>query len=84
MARINIDNFSDDDLAKRYSELANRETWDEVCKTCRMPAILHKGPCTRMNEAYSFEFEKVLDERDKFRERMKPVMKCVIEQEEKA
>ena len=63
MAKISADNFSDDELAKQYGELMNRETWDEICKTSRMPAMLHKGPCTRKNEANAFECDKILDER---------------------
>ena len=83
MAKISMDNFSDDELAKQYGELASRETWDEICKTCRMPSMLHKGPYMRKNEANAFECDKILDERDKFRERMKPIIKYIADQEEK-
>ena len=63
--------------------MVNKETWDDACKNCRMPALLHKGVCTRQDEAVVFEYDKILDERDKFNERMKPIIRFMAEQEEK-
>ena len=60
----------------------NKETWDEICKNCRMPALLHKGVCTRQGEAVAYEYDKILDERDKFSERMKPIIRYMAEQKE--
>ena len=47
IVKINVESFSDDELVKRWNALTRKEDWDEVCKMCKMPVILHKGPCTR-------------------------------------
>ena len=83
MVVVSIDNFSNDDLARKYGELVNKETWDEICKNCRIPTLLHEGVCTRQNEAAALEHDKILDERDKFGERMRPILRYMAEQEEK-
>ena len=83
MVNLIIDEFSEDELTKRYSELVNKETWDEICKNCRMPFLLHNGACTRSKEAGMFDSGRILDERDKFVERMKPIIRYMSEQEEK-
>ena len=78
-----MDSVSENELAKRYEELVNKETWNDICKNCRMPALLHNGVCTRQNEVEASEYEKILDERDKFCERMKGVIRCMAEEERK-
>ena len=81
MARISIDSVSDNDLAKLYEELENKEAWMETCKNCRMPALLHVDICKKRNETW--EYDKILDERDKFSERMKPILRYAMEQKYK-
>ena len=71
-----MDEFSEDDLTKRY-------TWDDMCRNCRMPFLLHNGACTRSKEAGPLESGKILDERDKFVERMRPIIRYESENEEK-
>ena len=39
--------------------------------------------CTRQNEAAAWEHDKILDERNKFGERMRPILRYMAEQEEK-
>ena len=51
----------------------------EACKSCRMPALLHVEECKECKEA--LDYGKVLDERDKFNERMKPIVRCAKEKE---
>ena len=77
MTRISMDSVSENELANRYEELVNKDTWNDICKNCRMPALLHNGVCTWQNEVEASEYEKILDERDKFCERMKGIIRCV-------
>ena len=59
VAKINVESFSDDELVKRWSALARKEDWNEECEMCKMPVMLHKGPCTRKEELNAFEFGKL-------------------------
>ena len=70
MAKLSMDSVTENELMKRYEELVNKDTWNDVCRRCRLPALLHNGVCTRQNEVEASEYEKILDERDKFCERM--------------
>ena len=78
-----MDEYSEDYLTKRYRELVNKDTWDEMCRNCRMPFLLHNGACTRSKEAGPLESGKILDERDKFMERMRLIIRHESEREEK-
>ena len=54
MVKIKVESFSEEELRKRWNELSRKESWDNEWETCRMPEMLHKGPCTRktdLNEA---------------------------------
>ena len=79
-----MESFSDDELVKRWNALARKEDWDEECEMCKMPGILHKGPCTRKEELNAFEFGELWNTWSLFRERMKPIRKWQVDQEEKA
>ena len=79
MAKMYVDNYSDDELAKRYLKIGDKLAWNEGCKNCKMPILLHNGPCTRQVEANTFE--KIVEERDKFCNRMRNVIKDIEEQE---
>ena len=46
--------------------------------------MLHKGPCTRKEEIKEEEKVEVWESWDLFREKMKPIRKWQMEQEEKA
>ena len=48
-----------------------------------MPTLLHNGVCTRQSEVEASEYEKILDERDKFSERMKGVIRYMADKERK-
>ena len=50
---------------------------------CRLPMLLHEGECTRQKEDAVLKYKKIVDERDKFGERMKYIIKCIREQKEK-
>ena len=78
---MSVDNYSDDDLAKRYMNLGDRMAWNDRCKNCKMPTLLHDGPCTRQQEANTFESNKILEERDKFNNSMRNMIRDVAEQE---
>ena len=75
MARKSMDSVSEGELMKRYEGLRNKEAWNDVCEYCRRPVLLHNRSCTRKNEVENYR--RVLDERDKFIERMKIVIRRV-------
>ena len=45
-----VENFGEDALRKLFSDLSNKEYWDEECSLCSMPTMLHKGSCSRKTE----------------------------------
>ena len=56
MVKINVESFSEEELRKRWNELVRKESWDEECEICKIPVMLHKGPCTRIQgEADAFD-----------------------------
>ena len=76
MVKINVESFSEEELMKRWSELVRKESWDEECEICKMPVMLHEGPCTRIQgEANAFEFGKLWEACSLFKEKMKPLRK---------
>ena len=83
MVKINVEIFSDDELVKRWNALTRKEDWDEECEMCKMPGILHKGPCTRKEEFNAFEFGELWKAWSLFREKMKLIRKWQSDQEEK-
>ena len=83
MSNYIIDEYSEEDLTKRYRELVSKDIWDEMCRNCRMPFLLHNGACTRSKEAGPLKSGKILDERDKFMDRMRLIIKRETEREEK-
>ena len=56
MVKIIVENFSEEELRKKWNELTRKESWDNECETCRMPEMLHKGACTRKTEVNEAEF----------------------------
>ena len=56
---------------------------DEECEMCKMPIMLHKGPCTRKEEFNAFEFGELWKAWSLFREKMKLIRKWQSDQEEK-
>ena len=36
---------SEEELEKKWSELRNKEDWDDECEMCERPIMLHIGPC---------------------------------------
>ena len=56
MVKINVESFSEEALRKLFNDLSRKESWDAECETCRMPEMLHKGPCTRKTEVSEAEF----------------------------
>ena len=50
MVKVVVESFGEDALRKLFSDLSNKEYWDEECSLCSMPTMLHKGPCTRKTE----------------------------------
>ena len=61
---------------KRWSELVRKESWDKECEICKMPGMLHKGPCKWIQgEANAFEFGKLWEAWSLFREKIKLIRK---------
>ena len=68
---------------KRWSELVRKESWDEECEACKMPVMLHKGPCTRKAEVNAVEFGELWKAWRLFKEKMKLIRKWQADEEEK-
>ena len=74
MVKITVKDFSNDELEKRWNALANKDNWEEECEWCKMPGMLHKGPCTRKEETNAFEYQKIYEGWNLYRNRMKPII----------
>ena len=72
MVKVTIENFSNDELEKRWNALENKDNWEEECEWCKMPGMLHKGPCTRKE---GVDHEKVLESWHTYRKRMKLIIR---------
>ena len=60
MVEIIVENFSEEELIKRWNELGNKEDWDKECEMCKMPEILHTEAYTRKLEIGETGFSKVV------------------------
>ena len=60
-----------------------KKNWDDACEMCKMPDILHKGPCSRKTEVSEAEHGALWKERDLSREKMKPIRRWQGDQEVK-
>ena len=80
MVKINVESFCNDELVKRWSALARKEDWDEECEMCKMPVMLHKGPCTRKEEFNAVQLGELWKAWSLFREKMKPIRKWQSDQ----
>merc|ERR1712243_239441 len=96
MVTIMVESFSDDILKILYSDLTNKDEWDEECEICRLPALLHHDqegrPLMQSCEGRRSELsEAVRDKRDaeilntgsKFSKRMAPMRKAYRQEKEK-
>ena len=83
MVKITVKDFSNDELEKRWNALTNKDNWEEECEWCKMPGMLHKGPCTRKEETNAFEYQKIYEGWNLYRNRMKPIIELKQKQEEK-
>ena len=61
-----IDGFSDDELVRWYNDLEDKESWEEVCRRCRVNRLLHKNGCIEL------DVEKVKEEGYEFASRYLP------------
>ena len=52
----NVANVSEEKLEKRWSELGNKNNWDEECEMCERLVILHDDECTRKTELGEDEY----------------------------
>ena len=59
MVKIIIENFSKEEMRKKWNELTRKESWDNECEACRMPEMLHKGAHTRKTEVGEAEFTEL-------------------------
>ena len=64
--------------------MTRRDDWIEECEMCKMPSMLHKGPCTRKEELNAFEYGEVWKAWSLFKAKMKPILQWQENQEEKA
>ena len=78
-----VPNFSEEELEKRWSELGNKEDWDEECKMCERPVILHIGPCERKIEVGEDEYREIWREWCSLFGKMESIRKMKEYQEEK-
>ena len=87
MVKIIVETYGEDMLRKLFSELYDKEDWDEECELCRMPTLLHRdtngkrilGSCTRKTELTDAAQHKADAELMKswslFRKKMQPIRK---------
>merc|ERR1712112_479297 len=62
--------FTDDELEKKLEELDNKSDWEEECKWCLNPAMLHRQPCETEKEK---DYEKIVKLWKEYRKRMKKI-----------
>merc|ERR1711867_312238 len=67
----NIANFSEEELEKRWSELRDKDDWDEECEKCERPIMLHIEPCERKTEVGDNEYREICREWRWFTQKMK-------------
>ena len=68
MVEIIVENFSEEELIKRWNELNRKERdWDKECEMCQMPEMLHTGACTRKTEIGEAEFSELFKSWSVFR-----------------
>ena len=75
MVKIIVENFTEEELRNKCSELARKENWDNECEMCKVPEILYKGTCTRTTEAGEAEFSELWKSWSMFRSKMEPNIK---------
>ena len=63
--------------------MVNKDNWEEECEWCKMPGMLHKGPCTRAEEAGASEYQKIHEDWNVYRNKMKPIIELKQKYEEK-
>ena len=56
---IVVENFSEEELRKRYNELTRKDSWNKECELCKMPEMFHTGVCTRKIEIGKAEFTEL-------------------------
>ena len=75
MVKINVVNFSEEELEKWWSELRNKKDWDEECEMCERPVMLHEEKCTRKKEVGEDEYGEICREWCWFKEKMNSIKK---------
>ena len=63
--------------------MARRDDWIDECEMCRMPCMLHKGPCTRKEELNDAEAGEVMKAWGVFKAKMKPILQWQENEEQK-
>merc|ERR1712082_577590 len=84
MVKIEMKDFSDEELEKRFKALANKKNWEEECQWCELPGLLHKHPCTRSDTVNAFDYEKIKKLWKVYRDRMKPILEDMEKEKEEA
>ena len=83
MVKIEVKDFSNEELEKRFIALVNKDNWEEECQWCMLPGMLHKHPCTRKEEANSSKYQRVHECWKMYRSRMKPILEVKQKEKEK-
>ena len=83
MVKIVVETFGEDALRKLFSDLSNKEYWDEECSLCSMPTLLHKGSCSRKTEVREAEHSDLWKSWSLFRKKMEPIRKWYKDDMEK-
>merc|ERR1712115_405608 len=80
--RFTSENHSEEELKKKWSELRNKEDWDDECENCERPIMLHIGPCKpRKTVIGDNEYRNICREWRWFKEIMNSIMKKDNEEE---
>ena len=75
MVKVVVESFGEDALRKLFSDLSNKEYWDEECSLCSMPTMLHKGSCSRKTEVGEAEHSDLWKSWSLYRKKMEPIRK---------
>merc|ERR1712115_420254 len=80
--RFTSENCNEEELKKKWSELRNKEDWDDECENCERPIMLHIGPCKpRKTVIGDNEYRNICREWRWFKEIMNSIIKKDNEEE---
>ena len=83
MVKISVETFSEEELRKRFNELARKGDWDKECDACKNLQLLHRSNCTRKVEVGEAEFSELWKVWSAYKAKMEPIRKWYEDEMEK-